>query len=363
MNKNMALLFAVLHIFSGCACFSGCVNDADAENSRSAAENAARTAASAQLKIVNWNVQTFFDAQTDGTEYSDFKKSSAGWGRDAYIKRLDRLCEVINSLDADIFVMEEIENAGILYDISNRLAGNSWRKDKIYDYGCFAKDSGSAIGCAVLSKHLIANLKVHSLDIRTESCAQPSMRLLMEVTIFAGGRPFVLYVNHWKSMSGGEAETEIWRCWQESVLGAKTALRTTSKNTAVIACGDFNRDIAKFSTCSKNEASLSDSADVPNIFFRYITSNISGGGTAARIGLYSPWILSDGASTEQGSYYYNDEWNHIDHFFSAGKASIRSFSVETNGPWAGGDGIPDGYKIYTGGGYSDHLPVSCIVNF
>lgn len=348
--KRMILLWGIQLLFIGCAGFSNGSQNTDGQ------ADSARAASSSSIKMVSWNLETFFDAQTDGVEYSDFKKSSAGWGRDSYIKRLDRLCEVINALDADVFVMQELENSGILYDISNRLAGNSWQKEKIYNYACFSKESGSAIGCAVLSKFSLSGLKVHSLDIRTEGETQPSMRPIMEVTVFAKGKPLVLFVNHWKSMSGGEAETEIWRCWEESVLGARISDKLKSDTSAMIACGDFNRDIAKFVPCM--DGNFSSSADKPNVNLRYVSL-----GLIDKVGVYSPWIDSNNIIMDLGSYFYEEAWNHLDHFFSAGEVSIKYFSVENNGSWADTEGIPLGYKIYTGGGYSDHLPISCIVYF
>ena len=57
-----------------------------------------------EVKIANWNVQTFFDANNDGTEYSEFAKSKT-WGEEMYKERLKRLCSVIKKLAADIFIM------------------------------------------------------------------------------------------------------------------------------------------------------------------------------------------------------------------------------------------------------------------
>ena len=99
-----------------------------------------------KVKIANWNVQTFFDANNDGTEYSEFAKSKT-WGEEMYKERLKRLCSVIKKLDADIFIMEELENSNVLFDISNFLAGE-WNPRKIYRYACFSKNEGGAIGCA-----------------------------------------------------------------------------------------------------------------------------------------------------------------------------------------------------------------------
>ena len=351
--------------------------DSVAESRQKHQKQAASNAFSAKLKIVAWNAETFFDAQTDGLEYSEFKKSSAGWGREAYIQRLDRLCEVIKALDADIVALEEIENAGIIYDISNRLAGNAWQKNKIYDYACFAREKGSSIGCAVLSRHLISGVKVHSLKIKTEKDKQPAMRPVMEVEIFAGGRTLSLFVNHWKSMSGGEDETEIWRKWEESVLAHCFA--KLDENASGLACGDFNRNIEKFSICSGLSeyvplnskisgdvvVNQNSAGNKVNVLLNYVFPKSENDCTpdSGAVGVYSPWILENGSVIPTGSYYYNESWNYLDHFFSYGCAKIISFNTEKNGSWADENGIPQGYKIYTGGGYSDHLPVSCIVCF
>lgn len=363
MNKSrlfFCLTILFLSFYTSCALFSSAISDGGSDT------DTQRNVSSSTLKIASWNLQTFFDAETTGNEYSDFVKSSAGWGKDAYIKRLDRLCEVINAIDADVFVMEEIENVGILYDISNRLAGNSWKTNKIYDYGCFSTSEGSSIGCAVLSRYPLISVKTHSLDIRTEIEDQPSMRPIMEVTVSSGGKSLVLFVNHWKSMSGGEEITEVWRCWQESVLGAQISLSVNSTNQAILACGDFNRSIEKFTKYYASSSTIEQTnvsvCNIPNICLCYVLlqNNMC---VADKCAMFSPWFLDNYALPTQGSYYYNDAWNYIDHFFSAGSAKISSFTVESNGSWADESGIPNGFKIYTGGGYSDHLPISCVVRF
>ena len=378
--KNYVLIllcFCASLIICNCSDFSASSGSSGEESgslTESRQKQVSSNAFSAKLKIVSWNAETFFDAQTDGVEYADFKKSSAGWGREAYIQRLDRLCEVIKALDADVVALEEIENAGIIYDISNRLAGNAWQKNKVYDYACFAREKGSSIGCAVLSRHLISGVKVHSLKIKTENEKQPSMRPVMEVEVFAGGRTLTLFVNHWKSMSGGEEETEVWRNWEESVLALCFA--RLGENASGLACGDFNRNIEKFSVyagLSEKGILNSNNAGTPrnssgnkvNVLLNYVSPKNENACTPepGAVGVYSPWILENGSVLSTGSYYYNEAWNYLDHFFSNGCAKIISFNTEKNGAWADENGIPQGYKIYTGGGYSDHLPVSCIVCF
>lgn len=312
-----------------------------------ASYNKDRSAGNASVKITSWNVQTFFDAHTDGTEYQEFIKSKE-WGKEAYEERLRRLGTVIGAIDSDVIAMEELENEGVLHDISNFLAGE-WNSRKIYRYACFAKERGSSIGCGILSRHPIAAMKLHSLDIRSEPEKMPKMRPLMEVTLCCRGRMLLLFVNHWKSKSGGEAFTEKWRNRSESQL-AVHAERALQNKFPVLMLGDFNRDINDFLVLESKQ-----------ILLRTMRGGIfTGSGTKAQ----SLWFFPSGQLVQPGSYYFRGEWSRIDNMFLAGAIQADSFFPETNGPWCQKETfIPHKYSLWNKKGYSDHLPISCIVRF
>ena len=61
------------------------------------------------IKILNWNLETFFDGEFDGNEYKEFSCESYGWNKEKYIQRLERLAKVIKQSDADIVIMQEVE--------------------------------------------------------------------------------------------------------------------------------------------------------------------------------------------------------------------------------------------------------------
>lgn len=330
MIKNYGWIFLWLFSFSVLSCTSSCSVGNESPMSGKSEDF--------RVSVVNWNVQTFFDAETDGNEYSEFL-SNAKWSRDKYLERLLRLCETITVLGADVYVFEEIENEGILYDISNQLAGSSWDSKKIWSYGCFSRDEGSSIGCGILSRYPLLDVKSHSIDVRTQTGTQPSMRPLLEATIKMDEKALTIFACHWKSKSGGEDETEIWRDWQEYVVAEKLA----GIQNPVLVCGDLNRDILDFAAPQSNQIVLRGSKNIL---------------------VYSPWLLEDGSfSTETGSYYFDGKWERIDNFFLFGEGKITGFRVKAQEPWIKENGTPASFKIGSGEGYSDHLPIMCLVSF
>lgn len=315
---------------------------------------------SCEVKMVCWNVQTFFDAKIDGNEYSEFKKEES-WNSGKYRQRLERLCEVMNSLNADIFVFEEIESLGVVQDISNFLTNGSWLNSKKWNYACFSRNCGSAIGCAVFSRFPIKELTVHNVDVRIYANEQPSSRPIMQVCLEIDKKDLVLFVNHWKSKSGGEVETEIWRDWQEALLGERLVRDFSfSGKNAYILCGDFNRSAEDF-VCDFEGAFIEseiggkfECADA-NVVLRTF-----GQGKSEFVCVYSPWFgKSGGFKTEKGSYFYKGSWERIDNIFSFGSLKISGFMVESEGNLAKEDGSPFRYSVYNGEGYSDHFPLVC----
>ncbi len=296
-----------------------------------------------EISVLNWNLQTFFDGNFDGNEYTEYRNGNSGWSKDKYSERLDRLCSVIKKMDKDVIVFEELEKEGQLFDISNRLSG-AFTGDKVYRYAFFAKDETSSIGIGILSRYLLADTSVHVLDIRSEKSKQPAMRPIVKCSVVKGENRLVLFANHWKSKSGGAQESEIWRNYQEESLSNLVAQSLAEGEKYVLMCGDFNRSIEEFVPVTGG-----------------INKNIILRGE--NIPVYSPWFDDNGSLNGIGSYFYDEQWSRIDNFFAAGDLSIAKFHVESDGPWADSQGRPVRYKVYTGQGYSDHLPITCSAVF
>ncbi len=291
---------------------------------------------------MNWNLQTFFDAQNDGTEYSDFRNSPQLWNKEKYNERLEKLAKVIKTINADILIFEELEKEGQILDISNKLSG-TFDFSKLYKYACFSKKPGTSIGCAVLSRFPVETLTVHSLDYRHNNLTPPSLRPIMKLSLKIKEKDFILFVNHWKSKSGGSSSSDFWRSFQENQLAflINEALKDCK---SVLACGDFNKDILEFEYISSGNNNI----------------RLKGNQNSE---VHSPWFNEDGTLINPGSYYFRGNWERIDNYFSSGECEITDFMAENSGEWSEETGKPYRYQLWNGQGYSDHLPITAVIKF
>lgn len=299
-----------------------------------------------QLYVVSWNVQTFFDAQTSGLEYTEFRGSKSIWSQQLYENRLDRLVDAIEQIDADILVLQEIENMAVMQDISNGLAGRL-RGSDAYGWMCFEAENDSAIGCGVFSRFPLGQQRVHQVDCRTNG-QQPQLRPLLEVEILLeegeNSQTVNLFVCHWKSKSSGEEVAAFWQAQQEALLDwqLRRVLSQSGETGRAIVCGDFNRELGEFTALGDN----------------------SGKVLLGSVEAESGWLHPDTISL--GSYWYQQQWERIDHVFTAGDLKILHFEALSKGPWVqqddSGNHIPFRYALWKDEGYSDHFPVACMIS-
>jgi hypothetical protein len=78
---------------------------------------------------------------------------------------------------------------------------------------------------------------------------------------------------------------------------------------------------------------------------------------------YSPW----GQELQNGSYYYRNEWETIDHFllseqfFDQKGWDFSSCRVLAQEPFVDEGGVPAAYNPRSGNGLSDHLPLLLVL--
>jgi endonuclease/exonuclease/phosphatase family metal-dependent hydrolase len=340
-----------------------------------------------QLTIASWNVQNLFDGIDHGSEYNEFK-SSAGWNSEKYQARLNGITKAFKdgALNPDILALIEVENAGVVQD----LAGSSYMD---YPWTFFAGDGSAGLG--VLSRLPLIETRAHSSHSPEGSVPRP----VVEVWADTGSGPLVLLVCHWKSKRGGGKNTEaLRRAGAALVLRRLTEIAGENPGIPVIICGDLNENYDEFNRIGAAYpcALLPDSSEAAALT-RKVFSDARPGFQAMKLpgflvvsgqkppralfftepAVFSPWLEMEDGGYEpfgsqdsdhfdflpQGSYYYDDAWETIDHFllnaalFNQRNWEYQRFRVVAEPPFVNSGGKPQPYNPRTGNGLSDHLPI------
>ena len=343
------------------------------------------------IAIMTWNVQTLFDGYEGGTEYDDFLES-AGWNREKYKGRLNVIASAVSSMERkpDIIAMQEIESVNVLKDLSDAISRQPGTP--AYSWIHFAIIPDMALGVGILSSFPLESARSHSVYANGDLTPRPMLEARINVAgkgaankpAEAGSDPLMLFICHWKSKLGGDDVTESTRrASARVILRRLRELAESEPDLPVIIMGDLNENHDEFYRRSGTviSALLPDdprAAEIAGLHgldaaagdlqkdFIVISKNKP---PAARffppdsVVLYSPW----NAELENGSYYYRNNWETIDHFllspqlFSGGKWNFSACKVVITPSFANANGLPVAYNPRTGYGLSDHLPLLLIL--
>lgn len=279
------------------------------------------------ISLMSWNTQLFFDPYENGSEYAEYIGPSSRWTVEKYRVRIDRLCEVILSAGAELgegpkigpafVVLQEVENSAVVEDICNNLPSSAR-----YEVAVFVPpESGTAFGTAVLSRFPVVKVTSHAVD-------SPGTRIrpLLHCEFSINGKPLHLFCVHWKSKAGSSDSSPIRLSQEKELYTQLKYLEKSDLNFVALCCGDFNQTEEEFTLMKE---------------------------------YWNPWS----EQKEGGSYYYQGNWERIDHIFCSpvlhngegieadGFRVLKDSNTITSG------GIPARYELYSGKGYSDHLPV------
>ncbi|MDR0314188.1 MAG: endonuclease/exonuclease/phosphatase family protein [Treponema sp.] len=328
-----------------------------------------------QFTAVVWNVQTFFDGQDTGNEYAEFRES-AGWTQEKYEARLLAIGQAIlrmRSLSAqenenqqaavapDLIGLVELENANTLEDL---LHGPLSKQGYVHTF--FGNLPGMSLGIGVLSRFPLTETKIHSITVNNQTAPRP----VLEVHLEPGGEPLIFFICHWKSKVGGDDATEPLRRASAMVISRRLLeLREEKPGAPVIIMGDLNENHDEFYRRQGTvlSALLPDDEDAA-----LLAATQEGGFLVlskekppraeyfdSSFVLYTPWEneLLD------GSYYYRDNWETIDHFLLSEELfDNRGWDYDTcmvlnMPPFTNAKALPNPYNPRNGFGLSDHLPL------
>lgn len=284
-----------------------------------------------KISVATWNAQTFFDVDFSGNEYSEYASSKNGWNEEKYFVRLLRVADALEQINADIIALEEIENLNVVYAITKLLPFNSKLR-----YAVFAKEEGSSLGLVLFSRYPIIRANTHQIQL--PEVLPETLRPVLEVQVNVPTQNVIILVNHWKSKSSGGKKSEITRKCQQALLTESIyQIKSEKENAHIIALGDFNQETAEFEIDKEKREII------------LISKN-----NHERV--KSIWL--EKLNLKDGSYYFRDNWEQIDHIFiSSEKAVFGKSEIVKRKFFLTEEGLPKSYKLYSGSGLSDHLPL------
>jgi endonuclease/exonuclease/phosphatase family metal-dependent hydrolase len=332
-----------------------------------------------QFTAVIWNVQALFDGHDTGNEYAEFRES-AGWTQEKYEARLLAIGQAILRMKSlsgqgknenqqatisvaapDLIGLVELENSNILEDL---LHGPLSKQGYVHSF--FGNLPGMSLGIGVLSRFPLTETRIHSITINNQTAPRP----VVEVHLEPGGEPLVFFICHWKSKLGGDDATEPLRRASAMVISRRLLeLREEKPGAPVIIMGDLNENHDEFYRRQGTvlSALLPDEEDAA-----LLAATQEGGFLVlskekppraeyfdSSFVLYTPW----GNELMDGSYYYRDNWETIDHFllsvelFDNKGWDYDTCQVLNMPPFTNAKALPNPYNPRNGFGLSDHLPL------
>jgi len=308
--------------------------------------------------VVSYNVENLFDTINSPT-FADDEFTPSGekaWTYDRYKKKLNDLARVILSIPGKelpaVIGLSEIENRQVLEDLANQRGLRKGEYEIVHEDG----QDPRGIECALLYRPDLFKYKSHEY-VPIADPVDPDY-LYREILHVHGkgpdGSSLHVFVNHWKSRSGGELETERQRMFSAiSLRKQMDLLMARETDFKVIVLGDFNDEPTNRSLTNGlsaiNKRRNIQMGDYYNLF--YDLHNIEG----------------------RGTYNYKGKWNMLDQIIVSysllnqekGLSTEYNKGVILKEEWMlyesekYGESLPS--ATYGGpeyfGGPSDHLPI------
>jgi endonuclease/exonuclease/phosphatase family metal-dependent hydrolase len=289
--------------------------------------------------VVSYNVENLFDTiNSPGFDDDEFTPSGEkAWTYDRYEKKLNDLARVVMSIPGKelpgLIGLSEIENRKVLEDLASQ------RGLKKGDYKIVHEDGRDPRGieCALLYRPDLFKYKSHEyVPIADPVDPEYIYRDILHVQGKGpDGSSLHIFVNHWKSRSGGELETERQRMFSAITLRKQMdLLMARESDFKVILMGDFNDEPTNRSLTNGlsalNKRRNIQMGDYYNLF--YDLHNIEG----------------------KGSYNYKGNWNMLDQMIVSYNLLDQQKGLSTS--YDGGKILKEEWMLYVSEKYGENLP-------
>lgn len=289
--------------------------------------------------VVSYNVENLFDTINSPT-YDDDEFTPSGtkaWTYERYNKKLNDLARVILSIPGKelpaIVGLAEIENRKVLED----LTGVRGLRREAYEIVHEDGQDPRGIECALLYRPDLFKYKSHEY-VPIEDPIDPDY-LYRDILHVQGkgpdGSSLHIFVNHWKSRSGGQKETERQRMYAAITLRKQMdMLMARESDFKVILMGDFNDEPTNRSLINGlsalNKRRNIQMGDYYNLY--YDLHNEEG----------------------KGTYNYQGTWNMLDHIIVSYNLLNQARGLSTG--FESGKILKEEWMLYDSEKYGEKLP-------
>jgi predicted extracellular nuclease len=268
--------------------------------------------AAADVVIATYNVHLFFDTRCDSGECGsgDFEEAP---NQGQFDYRADKISEAVADLDADVVLLQEVENETCLDALHQRL-GAGWPTAILGEIGFTA-----SVDVAVLSRFETLEVRRHNdTPIPLPGGGQTWFaREFLEVHLDAEGHRVIVFAAHFKSKNDDDPERRLAEATRaREILDASAA---EFPDAVIVLGGDLN--------------------DVPG---SPALTALEGEGGLLRVAAE--------LAPEDWTYVYNDERRPLDHLYQATAANGGVYRPGSAHVFRG-SGSEDGYAG------SDHAAV------
>ncbi len=311
-----------------------------------------------QFKIAFYNTENSFDTIDDPNKNDEdfLPGSKVAWTSARYYHKLNNIARALVAIDSvslpAVIGMSEIENISVLNDLVSKTGLRSGNYQAILEEGSDPRGIDVAL---IFRKDIMKYISHHAFP----GAQTFKTRLILYVKLADAKKDtFHLFVNHWKSRTGGAAETEAQRIENATTLRHLTdSLLAHNPKANIVIMGDFNDEPGNKSLAEILGAAKPVKKAAPAVLYNL---------------MYERFLQGE------GTLYYKD-WDLFDQFVVSGNllAPKKGKGAEIQPPYAyifkpewllyknkSGEMVPNRTASGTAyfGGFSDHLPVYLIVS-
>ncbi|MBN1199844.1 MAG: hypothetical protein JXA23_10865 [Bacteroidales bacterium] len=324
-----------------------------------------------ELKVVFYNVENLFDTIDDKHKNDNefLPASEKEWNSERYHHKLANLGKVLVAVDSlelpAVIGFAEVENREVLEDLIRQTPLRQAPYQVLLEEG--SDPRGIDVGL-IFRKDKLRYLSHQALA----SSLEFSTRNILYVRLLGpAGDTLHLFVNHWKSRSGGEEKTRPKRLENAAMLRhAVDSLFTLDPSTRILIMGDLNDEPSDESVTLALEALPVEkkpaSGELYNLFYKKYQE---GSGTL----WYRDWDLFDQIIVS-GNLLIRKKGNIPVINPPEGTVFNQSWMLEQSGkkgstslsPGDDKEAVPlRSYEYKRGylGGFSDHLPVYVVLQY